>query len=112
MLHSEDESHDFLQLVAVSTRGINTMHRAGGPLTLKLAITVVFVMLLLGFAAPGTLPMSVRFASESWDREDAAKFLDERMDVWFANAKKLRTGEAQTVCVSCHTTIPYVLARP
>jgi hypothetical protein len=34
------------------------------------------------------------------------------MDLWFANAKKLRTGEAQTSCVSCHTTVPYVLARP
>jgi squalene-hopene/tetraprenyl-beta-curcumene cyclase len=67
---------------------------------------------VLGFAAADTVPMNVRFVSESWDREGAARFLDERMDVWFANAKKLRTGGGQTVCVSCHTTIPYALARP
>ena len=50
--------------------------------------------------------------SGGWDREGAARYLDERMDVWFAKAKKLRTGEAQTACVSCHTTVPYALARP
>jgi hypothetical protein len=34
------------------------------------------------------------------------------MQAWFANGKKLRTGQGETVCVSCHTTVPYVLARP
>ncbi|MCI0389603.1 MAG: hypothetical protein MOB07_12695 [Acidobacteria bacterium] len=53
-----------------------------------------------------------RAASGGWDREGAARYLDERMDVWFANAKKLRTGQTETSCVSCHTTVPYVLARP
>jgi squalene-hopene/tetraprenyl-beta-curcumene cyclase len=50
--------------------------------------------------------------SGGWDREGAARYLDERMDFWFAKAKQLRTGQAQTACVSCHTTVPYVLARP
>jgi len=53
-----------------------------------------------------------RAASGNWDRESAAKYLDERMDLWFAKAKKLRTGEAQTACVSCHMTVHYALARP
>ena len=47
-----------------------------------------------------------------WDKQAAAKYLDERMELWFSSAKKLRTSESQTTCVSCHTTIPYVLARP
>ncbi len=34
------------------------------------------------------------------------------MDMWFVRAKKLRTGEAKTSCVSCHTVLPYALARP
>jgi hypothetical protein len=34
------------------------------------------------------------------------------MDVWFAKAKKIRTGQVETSCVSCHTTVPYVMARP
>src|SRR5207249_12131925 len=40
------------------------------------------------------LPISQEAAAEhgGWDREGAAKYLDERMDAWFANAKKLRTG--------------------
>src|SRR5579872_5939349 len=46
-----------------------------------------------------------------WGKE-AAKYLDERMDLWFAKAKKLRTGEAKTSCISCHTAVPYALARP
>jgi squalene-hopene/tetraprenyl-beta-curcumene cyclase len=34
------------------------------------------------------------------------------MDEWFARGDKLRTGQGQTTCVSCHTVIPYALARP
>jgi squalene-hopene/tetraprenyl-beta-curcumene cyclase len=48
----------------------------------------------------------------SWDREGAARYLDERIDLWLAKGKKLRTGEGETVCVSCHTSFPYLLARP
>ena len=50
--------------------------------------------------------------ASGWDREAAAKYMDERMDVWFVNAKKLRAGQTETSCVSCHTTVPYVIARP
>lgn len=48
----------------------------------------------------------------AWDQQAAAKYLDDRMDLWFAKAGKLHTGEGETSCVSCHTTVPYVLARP
>jgi hypothetical protein len=48
----------------------------------------------------------------AWDQQAAAKYLDDRMDLWFAKASKLQTGEGKTSCVSCHTTVPYVLARP
>jgi len=51
-------------------------------------------------------------ADTDWDKEGAAKYLDERMDLWFAKAKKLRTGQENTACVSCHTVVPYALARP
>ena len=91
---------------------MNRMHRAGGLLTTRLAITVVLTVLLLGFVTQRAAPRDDRAASGGWDREGAARYLDERMHVWFANAKKLRTGQSETVCVSCHTTVPYVLARP
>ena len=88
------------------------MYRAGGLLTTRLVITVVLAVLLLGFTTRRASPRDDRAASAGWDREGAARYLDERMQVWFANGKKLRTGQAETVCVSCHTTLPYVLARP
>lgn len=73
---------------------------------MKLTITIVLIALISSFAAfSGT-------ARNGWDRENAARYLDERMDVWFVKAKKLKTSPSETSCVSCHTTIPYVLARP
>src|SRR5262249_9981507 len=64
------------------------------------------------FTARQRDPQEDRARPGGWDREGAAKYLDERMEVWFTNAKRLRTGQAETLCVSCHTTIPYVIARP
>src|ERR1035441_5990896 len=55
---------------------------------------------------------TVRNTPTAWDKEAAAKFLDDRMDLWFDKARKLRTGRGTTTCVSCHTVVPYALARP
>src|ERR1700704_2668343 len=49
---------------------------------------------------------------DGWDRAAAARYLDDRMNAWFANATRLRTAEGKTACVSCHTPLPYALARP
>ena len=51
-------------------------------------------------------------AKAAWDPQAAAKYLDDRMDLWFAKARTLQTGEGKTTCVSCHITVPYVLVRP
>jgi squalene-hopene/tetraprenyl-beta-curcumene cyclase len=48
----------------------------------------------------------------AWDKVTAAKYLDDRMDLWFVKAKKLRTGQETASCVSCHTVVPYAMARP
>jgi hypothetical protein len=53
-----------------------------------------------------------RADDSSWNREAAAKYLDRWMDIWFTNGEQLQTGAARTTCVSCHTVIPYALARP
>src|SRR5260370_1238830 len=47
----------------------------------------------------------------AWDARAAGKYLDARMDLWFDKAKKLRTGQGDASCVSCHTVVPYALAR-
>jgi squalene-hopene/tetraprenyl-beta-curcumene cyclase len=91
---------------------MNRLHRAGGLLTMKLAIITIVGLLLFGIGTHRAASRDDGAASSSWDREGAARYLDERMQVWFANGKKLRTGQAETVCVSCHTSLPYALARP
>lgn len=47
-----------------------------------------------------------------WDRPAAARYLDDRIDLWFDRARQLQTGESKVACLSCHTAVPYLLARP
>lgn len=76
---------------------------------MRLTTTYVALTLTVGAlalsAAPETNPVE-------WKPDAAAKYLDDRMVAWFANGKKLKTGDGETTCVSCHTALPYVLARP
>ncbi len=74
-------------------------------------------LLLASFLACGLAALRATSADgpptgQQWDRAAAASYLDARMDAWFANAKKLRTGQVETPCISCHTAVPYALARP
>lgn len=73
---------------------------------LLLAAAVVFA------AAFATPTGAARGPADGWDPAAAARYLDARMDVWWANAKVLRTGDGQTRCISCHTAVPYALVRP
>ncbi len=79
---------------------------------MRLAIIGILAVLATVFAAARGFAQDNRDQADGWDREGAARYLDERIDVWFANSKKLRTGQAETACVSCHTTVPYLMARP
>ncbi|HSC45996.1 MAG TPA: hypothetical protein VLC94_09200, partial [Candidatus Acidoferrum sp.] len=49
-------------------------------------------------------------ASLTWDAKAAANYLDQRAAWWITwkNAQR----DHDTFCVSCHTAVPYVLARP
>ena len=51
--------------------------------------------------------------SRSWNKDRAAKYLDERGQAWF-EFKSAERGERanKSSCVSCHTLVPYALARP
>lgn len=46
----------------------------------------------------------------SWNEKYAANYLDQRQDWWMEWPKAKRDHE--TFCVSCHTALPYALARP
>jgi squalene-hopene/tetraprenyl-beta-curcumene cyclase len=50
------------------------------------------------------------FTLGSWSPMAAAKYLDARADWWLSWSSAAR-GQG-TVCVSCHTTMPFALARP
>src|SRR5438445_11340608 len=76
------------------------------------AVAVVVATLLLGLTARGVDPQESPAGRSGWNRESAARYLDEQMDAWLARAKQLQTGQGKAACVSCHTTLPYVLARP
>lgn len=47
---------------------------------------------------------------ESWDPRTAAQYLDSRMNWWIGWPHAAR--DHGTFCVSCHTVLPYALARP
>ena len=48
-------------------------------------------------------------AEKSWDRMAAARYLDARASFWSEGAKARR--KLSTACLSCHTAVPYLLAR-
>jgi hypothetical protein len=70
-------------------------------------ISALLLILACWTASAGTAPEQ----PTPW-QANAARYLDDRMDIWFVKAKKLRTSDIQTSCVSCHTVGPYALARP
>src|SRR5438552_5465045 len=49
----------------------------------------------------------------TWSKDRAAKYLDERGKAWF-EFKSAERGERvnKSTCLSCHTLVPYALARP
>jgi squalene-hopene/tetraprenyl-beta-curcumene cyclase len=48
-----------------------------------------------------------------WKKAEAGKYLDERARAWFEYGGAARgEGATRTTCLSCHTLVPYALARP
>lgn len=76
------------------------------------AATTLFAI-AFGFASLA-VPRAAAGAPDDprWDPAAATQYLDARMDAWWVNAKVLKTGDGEARCVSCHTAVPYVLARP
>jgi squalene-hopene/tetraprenyl-beta-curcumene cyclase len=66
--------------------------------------TILLTMLLACAAQAQTTD------GKSWNRQTAATYLDGRMAWWAAWPSAMRDHE--TFCVSCHTSLPYALARP
>src|SRR3989454_5927814 len=63
--------------------------------------TALWTALMIAFAVPGF--------SADWNARLAADYLDSRQKEWFAWPRAKVEGG---VCVSCHTGVTYLLARP
>ncbi len=59
----------------------------------------------------GGAPFAFADTPAAWDRAAAARYMDARMDMWWEKAKALKTEGGETKCLSCHTGVPYALAR-
>ena len=67
-------------------------------------------LVLAGAVAIGATPAAVEPDATGWDAKAAAKYLDARAEFWstWPNASRDRG----TFCISCHTTLPFAIARP
>ena len=67
-------------------------------------------LVLAGAAAIGATPEATEPDATGWNRKAAAKYLDARAEFWstWPNAARDRG----TFCISCHTTLPFAIARP
>lgn len=79
---------------------------------MRLSTGVLVVAMATGAAVQGVIAQETPDGQPRWSPEQAARYLDDRMDLWLDKARKLRTGEGKTSCVSCHAVVPYLLARP
>lgn len=66
--------------------------------------------LLLALASLVSCSRPGNVAPGKWDAKAAARYLDQRQAIWIAWPSSAR--DHGTFCVSCHTVLPYVLARP
>jgi squalene-hopene/tetraprenyl-beta-curcumene cyclase len=65
---------------------------------------VILVTLVTGLAAVSAA------GAETWDRNAAARYLDARAELWILRSRPRQ--KLETACISCHTAMPYLLARP
>jgi squalene-hopene/tetraprenyl-beta-curcumene cyclase len=71
-----------------------------------------FLLIVLPLPVASTLARAGD-APAGWRTAEAGAYLDERAKTWLAFPSAGRgAAETKTVCVSCHTTLPYALARP
>src|SRR5271163_1366610 len=74
----------------------------------RLGIGVLAACLGASFLRAGSPPELN--SSNSWNPKTAAAYLDRREGWW--NAWPAASRGSGTFCVSCHTAVPYALARP
>ena len=74
-----------------------------------IAIAGVLAAFIIAAALPGKTVVNAA-GPPSWDVKGAAAYLDARQDWWSHWPSAARDHD--TACVSCHSALPYALARP
>jgi len=85
---------------ALTTEGVREGLRAG----------TLLCVLVCGAQLAACSPQAGGPPATQWNRVAAATYLDRRMD-WWMGWRSAQRGHG-TFCVSCHTSVPYALARP
>ena len=76
----------------------------------RISRPAAFLSALLAIAAVGRSEATETGAAKSWNNAAAARYLETRLDWWRAWPKSARDHD--TRCISCHTALPFALARP
>ena len=71
------------------------------------AVMKRWALLFTACAAVGAAPVP---SARGWDAPAAARYLDQRAATWKGHPETQRSHD--TACISCHTGLPYLLARP
>jgi squalene-hopene/tetraprenyl-beta-curcumene cyclase len=82
----------------------------GGEFIMKKSFAIFVIVTCVVVALFALTALSGTDDSAPWDRRAAATYLDERAGWWMGSSTAAR--DHGTFCVSCHTAVPYVLARP
>jgi squalene-hopene/tetraprenyl-beta-curcumene cyclase len=65
---------------------------------------------IVGFRSATVHGAAADAASTKWNKQAAAEYLDQR-ETWWQGWPRAQKDHG-TVCISCHTVVPYALARP
>src|SRR5688572_2345153 len=79
-------------------------------MTLFVRAVIVSVVVMVAAGAIGTSLAAGPSDTSGWDAKAAANYLDARAEWWATWPNAAR--DQGTYCMSCHTTLPYALARP
>src|SRR5258708_30812721 len=74
----------------------------------RYSLTVAIIQ-MIGVLALLMTGCSRQSSSLEWSPPAAARYLDRRAKVWMHS--RMASRDHGTACLSCHTTLPYALAR-
>jgi hypothetical protein len=73
-------------------------------------LVIAFGIVAVGSWRVATVPRVSAHSAANWNQRAAEQYLDSR-EVWWQEWPRAQKDH-ETLCVSCHTVVPYALARP